>query len=292
MYWVRAAIVSLIVFSFAYVALSAVLAVVWKALERRLSSSSADALFAMRVAPVALASAMVALLTLPSFLFFEPMNMQEGIRTGAIFGSACALVILAIGVSRSFIAWRKTARLVAACTAENISDKPAVFVTGIWRSRLIISSAARALLNERELAAAVRHESAHAQRRDNLKQLILRFCAFPLLFSMDRAWLRAAEIAADDAAVLDEESALDLASALTTMARSSVAVPELGMSLVPEIDAPLKTRIERLLSWKPSQQKRELRLRWITAMALLAFAFNASTLLAYAHEVTELLFTR
>jgi beta-lactamase regulating signal transducer with metallopeptidase domain len=247
----------------------------------------------LRIAPLAVSFALVSLLTLPAFLFFEPINMKEGIRGGAIAGSALALAMLAVGVARSFLAWRKTAKLVAACAAEENSVKPAVFITGILRSRLIVSSSARVLLNERELAAAVRHESAHAQRRDNLKQLLLRFCAFPLLSSMDRAWLRSAEIAADDAAVCDEQSALDLASALTRIARNTVAVPELGMSLVPEMDAPLKTRIERLLSWKPTEGKRRHPLRWISVSVIaLALALNASALLAQAHEVTEILFTR
>jgi Zn-dependent protease with chaperone function len=293
MYWIRAAVVSLIVLSFSYVVLSAALVVVWNSLQRRMTSISADALFALRIAPLAVSFALVSLLTLPAFLFFEPINMKEGIRGGAIAGSALALAMLAVGVARSFLAWRKTAKLVAACAAEENSVKPAVFITGILRSRLIVSSSARVLLNERELAAAVRHESAHAQRRDNLKQLLLRFCAFPLLSSMDRAWLRSAEIAADDAAVCDEQSALDLASALTRIARNTVAVPELGMSLVPEMDAPLQTRIERLLSWKPTEGKRRRPLRWISVSVIaLALALNASALLAQAHEVTEILFTR
>ena len=293
MYWVRAAIVSLIVFSFAYVFLSTLLAICWNALQQQFASLAADELFALRVAPLASASGFVILLTLPSFLFFEPLNMHEGIRGVAIIGSALALGLLAVGVLRSFLAWRNTAKLVNACTTPESAGKPAVFISGIWRSRLIISSAARSLLNERELAAAVRHESAHARRRDNLKQLILRFCAFPLLSSMNRAWLRAAEIAADDAAVTDEESALDLASALATIARNSVIVPRLGMSLVPEVDAPLKTRIERLLSWKPRAQKRRYHLRWMAmSLIVLAFAVHANTLFAQAHEVTEVLFTR
>jgi beta-lactamase regulating signal transducer with metallopeptidase domain len=294
MYWVRCAIVLLIVFSLAYVALSTVLAAVWNAFQRRLTPVSANALFALRIAPVAIAYVLVTVFTLPAFLYFEPPSMQEGIRTIAIIGAACALAFLAIGVIRSFLAWRNTAKLVAACAGDHSSVRPAVFVSGVFRSRLMISSAARALLNERQLAAAVRHESAHASRHDNLKQLILRFCAFPLLGSMDRAWLRAAEIAADDAAVNDEQSALDLASALTTIARNAIAIPELGMSLVPEIDSPLKIRIERLLAWTPIERKDRDHFGWLVlgcSVALLV-VLNASTVFAQAHEITELLFVR
>jgi Zn-dependent protease with chaperone function len=292
MYWVRCAIVSLIVFSLSYVVVSTLLALIWNAFQRRLASLSANSLFALRTAPLFIAYGLVTGFTLPSFFFFEPPSAHEGIRTVAIIGSACAIALLTIGVIRSFLAWRKTAKLVAGCIEQDPSAKPAVFITGIFRSRLMISFSARALLNERELAAAVRHESAHALRRDNLKQLILRFCAFPLLSSMDRTWLRAAEIAADDAAVSDEQSALDLASALATIARNSVAVPELGMSFVPENDAPLKARIERLLAWKPSGRNAEPRFTWFAIAFVIGTAvmLNAHTLFAQVHEITELLF--
>lgn len=293
MYWLRAIVASLIVFAFAYVALSALLAIGWNTLQRRLTKVPANLLFALRIAPLALASALVIFLSLPSFLFLEPAAMQEGIRLGAIVGAAIAFAMLIAGVFRSWMAWRATAQLVAACTSHTHA-RPAVFVTGIWRARLTISSAARSLLNHRQLAAAIRHESAHARRRDNLKQLLLRFSTFPMLASMDRAWLRAAEIAADDAAVTDEQSALDLASALATIARHAVTVPELGMSLVPEVDTPLKVRIERLLSWKPQRRSPAAKYAWISAAtaALPVIALNAGALLHQTHEITEQLFVR
>jgi hypothetical protein len=294
MYWLRALVASLIVFSFAYVALSALLAISWNLLDRLLGKLPADALFALRIAPLALGAALVLFISLPAFLFLEPAAMEESIRVSAMIGAAAALAMLAFGVFRSWMAWRSTAQWVAACTGHHQHAKPAVFVAGIWQARLMISAAARALLDERQLAAAIKHESAHAVRRDNLKQLLLRFSAFPLLTSMDRAWLRAAEIAADDAAVTDEESALDLASALATIARNSIAVPELGMSLVPEMDAPLKLRIERLLAWKPRPQTTRHKYAWISAAlaASFALALNAGVLLQHTHEITENLFVR
>ncbi|HWK31680.1 MAG TPA: M48 family metalloprotease, partial [Terriglobales bacterium] len=231
----------------------------------------------------------VTLLTVPSFLAYEPVTMREGIRTGAMIGAGIAIALLAIGVVRSFKAWRQTARLIAACTE---SAKPAIFVAGIWRSRLMISESARQLLNQEQLAAAVRHESAHVDSRDNVKQLLLRFCAFPLLASLDRAWLQAAEMAADDAASTDEQSALDLASALTAVARTSMAVPKLGMSLVPETNAPLAARIERLLAWQPGTRRSNSAVAIAMIAVVCVVIVNATVLLRSAHELTELLFTR
>jgi Zn-dependent protease with chaperone function len=289
MYWLRCAIVALVVFAAAYLTLSATVAVLWQVCARRLRMLSADALFLLRISPLVIAYTFVTLLTVPSFLAYEPLTMREGIRTGAMIGAAIAIVLLAIGVARSFRAWRQTARLIAACTE---SAQPAIFVAGLWRGRLMISEGARHLLNEEQLAAAVRHESAHVESRDNLKQLLLRFCAFPFLNALDRAWLQAAEMAADDAAAVDEQSALDLASALTTVARTSMAVPKLGMSLVPETHAPLAARIERLLQWKCATRRGNLAVTLTVIAAICAVIVNATALLHSAHEVTELLFTR
>jgi Zn-dependent protease with chaperone function len=296
MYWLRCAIVALVVFAIAYISLSATLAVLWQLLHRRMQALSADALFLLRISPLVVAYTFVTLLTVPSFLAYEPVTMKEGIRTGALIGAAIAIALLAVGVFRSFRAWRKTARLIAACTD---SAQPAIFVAGFWRGRLMISASARRLLNREQLAAAVRHESAHVDSRDNLKQLLLRFCAFPGLASLDRAWLHAAEIAADDAAAVDEQSALDLASALATVAQTSMAVPELGMSLAPETvsetpqtSAPLAARIARLLAWKPTDRRRDSALAIALVAGLCVLLMNATALLHHAHEFTELLFTR
>jgi len=60
---------------------------------------------------------------------------------------------------------------------------------------------------------------AHAHRRDNLKKLLFRFCAFPGMSRLEAAWCEAEEMAADDAAVASVGDALDLASALIKLSR-------------------------------------------------------------------------
>src|SRR5205085_9900657 len=99
---------------------------------------------------------------------------------------------------------------------------------------------------------AIRHELAHIAQRDNLKKLALRFACFPFFAGLERAWMHAAELASDEAAATDALAAADLASALLKVAAAPAArVPELAMSLVPDPDAALRARVERLLAWQP-----------------------------------------
>ena len=56
MYWLRFAIVALVVFAAAYVSLSVALAVFWQISGRRLRTLSADALFQLRISPFVIAS--------------------------------------------------------------------------------------------------------------------------------------------------------------------------------------------------------------------------------------------
>ena len=76
MYWLRCAIVALVVFAAAYVSFSAALATFWQIFGRRLRVLSADALFLLRISPLVIAYTFVTLLTVPSFLAYEPLTMQ------------------------------------------------------------------------------------------------------------------------------------------------------------------------------------------------------------------------
>src|ERR1043166_3089139 len=166
-----------------------------------------------------------------------------------------------------------------------------LFVAGFVKPRLLVSSGAIELLDAEELRAAIRHELAHANSGDNLKQLMVRFCGFPFLASLDLAWLRAAEIAADDRSVTDALTAADLASALIKVGTAAAGLtPELGMSLVPEADTPVSDRVRRLLAWKSAEPRRFLHLA-ATVLSLQA-AVVASTLpwlIPQMHRFTELL---
>ena len=108
---------------------------------------------------------------------------------------------------------------------------------------------------------------------------------------LDRAWLRAVEIAADDRSVTDELAAADLASALIKVGTESAALtPQLGMSLVPEADAPVSERVRRLLAWKSASRSNAnhfaLGLLFLQAAVLAA---SISWLIPQMHRFTEFL---
>ncbi len=91
---------------------------------------------------------------------------------------------------------------------------PALMLVGVCRPKVMVSDLAAAVLSERELRVAIRHELGHRSSRDNLKKLLINATPFPGMSSLERAWREAAELAADDAAVESQQDALDLASAL------------------------------------------------------------------------------
>lgn len=307
MYWVRCAMLSVGVFFLVYVALSAVLAAAWHGVKRLKFIESAALLFTLRILPIVGSLLVMFLVTIPSFWSMEPSATDEGVAlpaailftAGAAWGISRGLRILAsLRQADSFFAlaspstrWLHTAPRLAAY--EFPSDAPNMFMAGMWRPRLMISRAAVELLDAQEMRAAIRHELAHADSSDNIKQLIVRFCAFPFLASLDQEWLRAAEIDADERATLDEVGAADLASALIKvgMASPRVSVPELGMSLVPEADAPVTARVQRLLEWKRTSHRRGR----AAQLCLLLFpagivAFNLVWLMTQMHRFTEVLF--
>jgi Zn-dependent protease with chaperone function len=163
----------------------------------------------------------------------------------------------------------------------------------LWRPRLYISRGAMQMLDAEEMQAAIRHELAHADGFDNLKQLVVRFCAFPALASLEKEWVRAAEIAADDRAAQDESQAADLASTLIKVgtATARLSLPELGMSLVPETDTPVSDRVRRLLEWKPGRINHDSHVvLWLLSLPIAAVALNLVWLIPQMHRFTELLF--
>jgi len=95
---------------------------------------------------------------------------------------------------------------------------------------VLLSDAAAAVLSPQELATALQHEMAHAHRRDNLKKLLFRFCAFPGMSRLEAAWCEAEEMAADDAAVASVGDALDLASALIKLSRLAPVHPAAALT--------------------------------------------------------------
>lgn len=266
-------------------------------------------MYALRALPLAAALFFVAALVLPAFFYLEPHDPGETLGVSGLV-LACGGMVVVVGgaLSALFASWQ-TARFVAscpksgtrqgvgdagACPVEVVAAKPMLLVAGVRRPRLLISEQAVRLLDEREMRAAVRHELAHLDFHDNLKKLVLRAARFPFLAGLERSWMQAAELAADDAAATDESAALDLASALLKVAsRSSPApVPLLAMGLGAGSESALQTRVQRLLAWQPrrsvpSPARRRAFFLCFFAVAALATAY--APLLHHVHELCELL---
>ncbi len=239
---------------------------------RRWSGSArAQFLFVLRVAPSLIAIFCVCALFIPSFLTNEPRNTSEVVTLK--LGIVAAASLYGIG----YAAWRGLARCCATRrlmqtwmkNSEPVSIRalaipayrfrcrfPVVAIAGVFRPRLFVADQILEALTPAELAAAVQHEKGHLSAWDNLKRSMLRVCrdAVPLLpwgRSMDTAWNRAVELAADERAALEgSDAALDLASALVKIARlapkgTTPAMPA-GASLILEDPGGISQRVLRL----------------------------------------------
>lgn len=208
--------------------------------ESWMPSIRAKFLFLLRITPGAVAVLCVGALFLPAYLSHEPRQTTEIVT--AKLGVLAALSLYAIG----FALWR----LLAACLLTRrliknwlkyaepavINDVaipayrfqhpfPVIAIVGALRPRLFIANQIFQTLNGEEIIAAVAHERGHLVAGDNIKRGLLRYCRdlqtiMPLGRALDRAWIGATELAADEHAARDGASvALNLASALVKVAR-------------------------------------------------------------------------
>jgi len=308
MYFIRGGIIALGVFFLVYVALSLLVGVGWRALRRDRRRVSSAMAYGLRILPLAAALVVVAAFTVPSFLRFEPRWDDEPMGSAVLALASAGAVILIFGIINALLAWMRTSRSVSSWTSDSRTleleatvpafqtpeSAPLLAVAGLCRPKLLVSGCARRLLDPGELDVAIRHELAHVRSRDNLKKLLLRASAFPFLGALERAWLEAAEINADDEAVTDERSALDLASALLKASRLSPHIlgPELAMDLVSGAPGAVAARVERLLSWTP-RVRRQRRLLPIAVpaavVAVMAAGLAYTWVLARVHQFTEFL---
>jgi Zn-dependent protease with chaperone function len=237
--------------------------------ESKRPRTAARFLFALRVFPFALGISTVLALCVPSYLWLEPQATFERV------GWACLTLgfLGALGWSLSLV---RTARAIAASTCCNRAwqqagreaqlpgatsealvvgeEAPLMALAGVFRPKLIVSNSVLRALSADELEVALQHENAHRASRDNMKRLLLLMAFAPLpavikYSSLDRAWAKYSEWAADDeAAGGDPIRALSLAAALLRVARIGVK-PHLSLlhsSLVAS-DRELSARVDRLL---------------------------------------------
>ena len=317
MFALRGIAVSFSVFVILYSGLSLVVFSAWrKGLfygQRYSARRCADLLFALRMAPFALASGVTLALAVPSFLLLEPRVVNEPMGAVPVVLALCGLAVLPAGIwkaatalmqaSRTVARWSREAGVTGSSLLESGNSvsvqrtsgaAPPLTAAGIFRPTVWLSRAAEFVLTERELQSALRHEVAHVHRRDNLRKLILRVVAFPGMADLESAWREATEMAADDAAVSTASEALDLAAAVIKLSRlATTEVPaELTTALVHSPASSLNARVERLISWTEPRPRQAP--RYSTGYALCAaftvvatLAITYSGLLVRVHAATE-----
>jgi Zn-dependent protease with chaperone function len=201
---------------------------------------AARLLLALRLLPTGLALLAVAVLCLPSYLWFEPEASAEKI------GVICSLAAL-LGATLWTISFVRVLRAAAASSLRSRewrrmgesfrlpdevpdilvieNEAPLLALSGVFHPRLIASRGVLRRLSAEQLNAALRHENAHHASRDNLKRLLLLLAPDAIPFvrsfaSLERAWSRFIEWAADDRAVAgDAQRSLSLAEALVRVSR-------------------------------------------------------------------------
>jgi Zn-dependent protease with chaperone function len=277
--------------------------------------SAARLLFVLRTSPWVLSLLAVVAFCIPSYLWLEPEanGEQVGMVCMAMALAGAAIWISALirvgGAVRGTIRYlhhcehhgRKVAVRGEASPALLLKDKaPVLAVAGVFRPQLVISRRVMRGLSAEERDAALRHEQAHCVASDNLKRFLILLSPdlFPFVRtfgSLERAWSRFTEWAADDQATEgDPERALSLASALVRVAKMG-SKPNLGYLSCSLLggDHDLSQRVERLLRPQKKSRKpvREFIALLTGAGALLTSAIAVITLwpgsLALVHRALE-----
>lgn len=210
-------------------------------LEHTSARTSANVLLVFRLLPISLAVAVSLGLALPAFLKFEPPSTHEMLNAQLLSLAVLGGGVLVLMLVRALRVWRMTRFMQqewqrhshrASSNGSNIplfridTQASLLAVTGFLKPKVFVSRAVSEALTEEELTAALAHESAHVRSRDNLKQMLMKITAPPAwlnaLRSTDAAWTRASEVAADESALAQGASALELSSALIKVGRLSM----------------------------------------------------------------------
>ena len=262
--------------------------------DRMRPRSAARLLLALRLFPAGIGLLAVCALCLPSYLLLEPQASAEKMGLACLVAALLGAAVWADSMFRIFRAagassrcardWQRIGRPFR--LPEGVADilvvddeAPLLALAGVFRSRLVASRAVLQRLSPDQLNAALRHETAHHASRDNFKRLLLLLApdAFPFVrgfASLDRAWSRFTEWAADDRAVEgDAGRSLSLAEALVRVSRMG-ASPRLSpflSTLVPD-DGDLSVRVNRLLQPARSPENSRPPMKFVAAGATLAAA--------------------
>jgi beta-lactamase regulating signal transducer with metallopeptidase domain len=207
------------------------------------AATAADLLFTVRGLPLLAALVIGVGLALPAFLEFEPHSTHENpgpaLLLLGVFGLLITIAVLfrlvrtlrfTLALERRWLANATAMRITfQGIPVFRVNDSGSlVAVVGIFKPRIFVSKTVADLLNEDELEAAFAHELAHVRARDNLRHLLLNLTAVPGLSQIalaDSVWASASELAADERAIAQGASAVDLSSALVKVGRLSFERP-------------------------------------------------------------------
>jgi beta-lactamase regulating signal transducer with metallopeptidase domain len=316
MFVLRGIAVSVSIAVILYVCLSFVVKWTWRSIwngARKYSAKScSELLFALRLAPLVIATAVTLIFAVPSFMLLEPRSVTEPVGVLPTTLGICGVALLLAGTwngvsallrsSRTLERWADATSVIGSAPIDSrnsvavlrsSSAVPPLTVAGIFRPTVWLSGRVESLLSERELQSALRHEVVHVRRKDNLRKLVLLLVAFPGMAELETAWREATEMAADDEAVSSSSEALDLAGAVIKLSRFIPFEPpaELTTGLVHSPAESLSARVERLMTWSERQNpamKYSSRSAWcIAAATAIAVSVGYGQLLVVVHAATE-----
>lgn len=244
-----------------------------KAIERLRPPDAVFAHILVRFLPGVTALLLTCFSALPAYLNGEPNQTQE--RPGLWLTSLAAIGIFGLIVPLVRVGWmvlRTTLRTrswtnsgmhtqtVARIPVFELAlPNPVIVASGLRRKAIFVSVVVRSMLSTREFRAVLRHEVAHCRQNHNLAKLVCTMA--PRLLSaevMDRSLREVIEYAADDDVCCVPGDALNLASALVTLAKEVVSVPRAVLqtpftnSMAIE-SAILERRVRRLVLPVPSE---------------------------------------
>jgi Peptidase family M48 len=279
---------------------------------RMIPRRGAAFLLLARFIPALLATILVVAFCIPSYVLLEPeLSAEELSLTSLLFAAGCVL-LWCLSIGRGISAALRSNLFLQRCHREGLAADfagersraliidarlPVLALSGIFRHRLVVSRRILDELTTDQLSAALLHERAHRASHDNLKRLLFRTSPeiFPfvrMFGSLEAAWARLAEWAADDEATAgDAIRSVDLAGALVRVARLGAASPPapLWTSLLPNADD-LTIRVDRLLSGNHSDNRRSFAFLVVPIVAgLIVWPASQPAVLAAVHSLLEFL---
>ncbi len=282
--------------------------------ERLRPHLAADALLALRLFPALGSTLIVALVCVPSYLSNEPDAPMERVGYGCMLVALVGVCMWAFSLARGARAATSSWNFARTCGQAGYKvqlpgapatscivngSAPLLAISGIIRQRVAVSRGVLQALTGEELEAALRHERAHWRAHDNLKRFVMLAVPGVLPFaagtrSLECAWKKFAELAADDrAAAGDERRSCALAAALVRVARLAANTPESSLeSCLLGQTHQLADRVDRLLNVVPRRPSVRRRSRWaLVALLLMTGSVGVAAVrhanLYSVHEVLE-----